>query len=99
MGFGFVVARFGMFLRELAAAGHPVTGGHSTSWSLWIGTLLIALGVVVSLAASIENFRFMRRFERNEPYTPRTAALAMVVALVLALLGVLMAIHLIRIGI
>ena len=38
MGFGFVVARFGLFLREIAAAGQVVAHQHSTGWSLWIGT-------------------------------------------------------------
>jgi putative membrane protein len=38
MGFGFVVARFGLFLREIAAAGHVAAHQHSTGWSLWIGT-------------------------------------------------------------
>jgi putative membrane protein len=50
MGFGFVVARFGLFLREIAMAGHVAVHQRSTGWSLGIGTGLIALGVLVSLA-------------------------------------------------
>ena len=42
MGFGFVVARFGLFLCEIAAAGHVAAHQHSTGWSLWIGVGLIA---------------------------------------------------------
>ncbi len=59
MGFGFVVARFGLFLREIAAAGQVAAHQHSTGWSLWIGTALIGLGVVVSLLASFEYYRFV----------------------------------------
>jgi uncharacterized membrane protein YidH (DUF202 family) len=33
MGFGFVVARFGLFLREIAEA-HQATPVHSYGWSL-----------------------------------------------------------------
>ena len=43
MGFGFVVARFGLFLREIAAASQVAAHQHSTGWSLWIGTALIGL--------------------------------------------------------
>ena len=60
MGFGFVVARFGLFLREIAATGQVSVHHRSTGWSLWIGTALIALGVAVSLLASWEYFRFVQ---------------------------------------
>ncbi len=48
MGFGFVVARFGLFLRELAVArgeSMAATGGGS----LWAGTALVLVGVVVNV--------------------------------------------------
>jgi putative membrane protein len=95
MGFGFVVARFGLFLREIAAAGHVAAHERSTGWSLWIGTGLIALGVIVSLVASFEYYRFVRLFGRGRPYTPRTALLAVTVAFILAILGIVMAVYLI----
>ena len=95
MGFGFVVARFGLFLREIAGAGHVVTHPHSTGWSLWIGTALIALGVAVSLLASFEYYRFVSLSKQGRSYLPRTAMLAVVVAVILALLGIVMAIYLV----
>jgi putative membrane protein len=60
MGFGFVVARFGLFLREIATVGNVAVHQRSTGWSLWIGTGLIVLGVIVSLAAATEYYRFIR---------------------------------------
>jgi putative membrane protein len=48
MGFGFVVARFGLFLQELQAAQH-IRSAPSYGQSLWFGTALIAVGVVVNL--------------------------------------------------
>jgi putative membrane protein len=95
MGFGFVVARFGLFLREIAGAGHVAVHERSTGWSLWIGTGLIALGVLVSLVASFEYYQFVRLLKQGRPYTPRTAMLAVVVAFILAMLGIVMAIYLI----
>ena len=98
MGFGFVVARFGLFLREIAGAGHATVHQHTTGWSLWIGTGLIALGVAVSLLASFEYFRFVQLAKRGLDYMPRTAMLAVVVSVILAILGTVMAVYLILLG-
>jgi putative membrane protein len=68
MGFGFVVARFGLFLREVAVAEHVAVHQRSTGWSLWIGTGLIALGVLVSLVASFEYYRFVRLLKQGGIY-------------------------------
>lgn len=49
MGFGFLVARFAVFLRELVAVrGQRVTGPGSTFWA---GVALAVAGVAVLLAA------------------------------------------------
>jgi putative membrane protein len=98
MGFGFVVARFGLFLREIAAASQVVAHQHSTGWSLWIGTALIGLGVAVSVVASFEYYRFVSSSKQGRAYTPRTALLAVVVGAILAMLGIVMAVYLILIG-
>ena len=98
MGFGFVVARFGLFLREIAAAGQVAAHPHSTGWSLWIGTALIGLGVAVSLLASSEYYRFVSLSKQGRIYTPRTAMLAVVVGVILALLGIVMALYLILVS-
>ena len=50
MGFGFVVARFGLFLQELQVAQH-ILPPRSYGLSLWFGTALIALGVIVNILA------------------------------------------------
>jgi hypothetical protein len=42
MGFGFVVARFGLFLHELSALGHPAASSPP-GLSLWVGTGLVIL--------------------------------------------------------
>lgn len=98
MGFGFVVARFGLFLREIALAGNVAAHQRSIGWSLWIGVGLIALGVAASLIASFEYFRFVRLSKHGKTYTPRTALLAIIVAVILALLGIVMAVYLIAIN-
>jgi len=98
MGFGFVVARFGLFLREIALVGHDVVHQRSTGWSLGIGVGLIVLGVVVNVLTSCEYFRFIRLSKHGPGYVPRTALLAVVVALILALLGIIMAVYLVLVN-
>jgi len=98
MGFGFRGRRFGLFLREIALAGQVAVHQRSTGWSLWIGVGLIALGVMVSLVASFEYYRFVRLSKLGRAYTPRTALLAVAVAAILAILGIMMALYLILIS-
>ena len=102
MGFGFVVARFGLFLRELAAS-RGVDGPaanfppHHGRVSLWVGTALVALGVVVNVLATAQHARFLRRLRRGEP--PGGAfPLGIAVSLLLAALGLFMAVYLVVVG-
>jgi putative membrane protein len=96
MGFGFVVARFGLFLREIAmtASGRPV---GSSGASLWMGTALLVLGVVVNIAASIHHVRLIGRLNRGERLG-QPSATGLAVALVLAVLGLGLAAYLVLIG-
>src|SRR3989449_8330455 len=48
MGLGFVLARFGIFLREFSL-NQPNLPSQSFGLSLWFGTVLIFLGVLVCL--------------------------------------------------
>ena len=65
MGFGFVVARFGLFLRELAARPDPAPPIHA-SFSLPVGVLLIVLGIIVNVIAAIRHRRCIRALDRGE---------------------------------
>jgi putative membrane protein len=87
MGFGFVVARFGLFLREL----HASQGGSfvgSPRGSLWFGTALVLVGVMVNLLAALQHARFVHRLRIgtwSPNYTSRSGIAA---AITLALAGV-----------
>jgi putative membrane protein len=85
MGFGFVVARFGLFLRELAA--EAGTERQAPGFSLWIGTTLVLFGVAVNLIAAAQHLRFLRNLEKGEPYQPPRWPVGVIVAVILALLG------------
>jgi putative membrane protein len=93
MGFGFVVARFGLFLREISS----VQNGSPTSQpgvSLGIGTTLVVLGVLVQVCAAVNHWRTVRRLQQGRPLEFGVFSLGLVVALLLALLGVLIAVYL-----
>jgi putative membrane protein len=96
MGFGFVVARFGLFLRELRVLGQAAPTS-SFDLSLWFGTALIAIGVVVSLLSAWHHARMVRELDKGE--TPRCSPLAqhVAIALLLAFIGLAMAIYLVSI--
>jgi putative membrane protein len=97
MGFGFVLARFSFFLGELAAM-RQVTPPPTPGLSLWFGTFLVILGVVVTLLAAGQHWGAVQRINRGDPYLPPRWSLAMAVALVLPVLGIAMAAHMIVMG-
>ena len=96
MGFGFVVARFGLFLQEFQTIQH-VPMAHSSGPSLWFGTALIAVGVLVNVVAGWSHVRLVRELDRGETAHPRAAVQPVVVAFLLALVGLAMAIYLVTV--
>jgi putative membrane protein len=95
MGFGFVVARFGMFLRELAAA-RGAELPHSPRLSLWVGSALIVLGVVVNVVTATQHVRVLSRLRQRLPVEPDRWPLAIIVSFLLSAIGILMTVYLIR---
>jgi putative membrane protein len=94
MGFGFVVARFGLFLRELASL-QGVEVQHRLGVSLWVGTTLVLLGVAVNLLAAFKHVKTVRRLDRGEAIRFSPVSLGTVVAVILGVLGLVVAIYLI----
>jgi putative membrane protein len=94
MGFGFVVARFGLLLRELAHARSgevPATPGQS----LWFGTALIVGGVIVLSTAVAFYCRDIGRIRRGEVLPAKLNLLAVSLGVFLAALGMGMAAYLV----
>lgn len=66
MTFGFVIARLGLFLKQMqdmggAASGQgPAPDASSPSLSLWIGIVVVVLGIVVQ-GLSLHEYRSLRR--------------------------------------
>ena len=96
MGFGFVVARFGLFLQELQVAQHALSP-PSYGLSLWFGTALIAIGVIVNVFAGWHHAGLVRELDRGETAHSRSSTQAIAIALFLALVGLAMAIYLVSV--
>lgn len=92
MGFGFIAARFSLFLREEAAAG--VVLRHGPGISLPVGITLILLGVTVNVCAAIRHHRYLRAIERGEFSSAFGTTFAFLVTGVLALIGLGLSLYL-----
>ena len=92
MGFGFVVARFGIFGDE-----PPITqqtlSGQPHEVSLWFGVALIAIGIAVNLF-SARRFILAGELNRDQFGHRSLSKQGAMVALFLALLGIAMTIYL-----
>jgi putative membrane protein len=90
MGFGFVVARFGLFLREAQGLIH-MGSDQSSVFSLWSGTGLVLLGVMVLVVSVVRYRDNILRLQRGEMPRTSPSRTAMGTAVVLAVLGLAMA--------
>jgi len=94
MGFGFVVARFGLFLRAL----QPSAPSQSYGLSVWFGTALIIVGVIVNIWSVRHHVRLVQDLNQSGSAFNRPSSLAIMVAMILAVVGLAMAIYLISVG-
>ena len=96
MGFGFVLARFALFLGEL----HLVHNGRvveSSGFSLWSGTVLIVIGVIVNLFAGWHHLSVITALSMSSKATRQTSLVAVGIAFFLGLVGLAMAIYLVSV--
>lgn len=96
MGFGFVVARFGLFVRELALVRGVALPG--AGFSAWAGTALLAVGVVVNVLAAARFSAFAREFRRGGAARLPRIAPDLAVTILVAAIGVVLTIYLIATG-
>jgi putative membrane protein len=92
LGFGFVVAHFGISAEGPHIAQHGVAHHEP---SLWFGTLIIAVGVAVHLSSAWRYVRLASELRHAHVLRRHLSEQGVVVALILALLGIALAIYMI----
>src|SRR5260370_25891304 len=94
MGFGFVVARFGIFLEQL----HPpqqFSAAQPHEFSPWFGAALITTGALVNLFSARRLMRLAAEVDRNQFADPPLTTQRVFIASFLSLVGVAITIYLI----
>ena len=97
MGFGFVVARFGLFLKEVAVGGNT-PGVKSYGFSFWAGSAMVMLGAVLNLAAVARHLEVIKRLNRGESVMTEPSLIAITVGILLGLVGIAMVIFLVAVS-
>jgi putative membrane protein len=96
MAFGFVVARFGLFLRLLAAqvpGAHPITH-TSPDLSNGVGIALVVLGTACMILGAVQHRSYVRTLPPHDVPRTHDAVYPITLALVLAALGLVLAVYL-----
>ena len=91
MGIGFAVSRFGLFLRQMQTGQSAVP--HPTGLSVYSGVALVTLGVLVNVGAVVYHVQTVRGL-RTGTWVPGISLPAVSLALLLAAIGLGMAIFL-----
>jgi len=94
MALGFVLARFGLFLQEFKLA-RPDVHTASYGYSIWFGTVLILLGVLVSLLSLVRYLHLVAMLQAGTKSFGNTSRLAVAVAILLGVLGLAMSYYLV----
>lgn len=98
MGFGFVVARFGLFLQEFLAVQHNMQIQiQSFGFSLWFGVALIVVGVLVNVFAGWHHAQLVGELDRGETVHSHPLRQALAITFFLVVVGLAMTIYLISI--
>ena len=90
MGFGFAIARFGLFLREIAQAGQVHLNASRGLGSAWFGVVLVVLGLVTNTAATVRYAHVRRAIAEGRAASP-SAGIVYALGIGSALVAVAMA--------
>ena len=94
MAFGFVVARFGLFL-EVVAVEVPRARVHTHSGvSAALGILFVALGAAAPLVATFQHRRFIATLSERDLPAMYSSRVAVIFGLLTGVLGLALAVYL-----
>lgn len=95
MAFGFVVARFGLFLRLLSLQPGPalVESAHNGLSSV-IGILLVLIGVACMVLGAVQHRSYVNTLRPEDVPRSHQAVYPISLSVVLAVLGIVLAVYL-----
>lgn len=93
MGFGFVVARFGLFLRELGAT-RSVASQQPHALTIPIGISLIVVGILVTGYAAVNHAHYVAALKSGTFAVRIHSRYPSVLAGILVIVGIVMALYL-----
>jgi putative membrane protein len=92
MGFGFLIARFALLIREYDLAASITTHAQSHI-STWLGFGMVCVGVVVCLTAAVRHREYVGALRQGVANPNLNATTSIILAGTLALVGLAIAIH------
>ncbi len=95
MGLGFVVARFGLFLRLLSQQAQTTFGHSESGASATLGVLFVLVGAVAILVATAQHRRYIATLPQADLPASYNRAFAVVLSATVGLLGLLLAAYLV----
>jgi len=96
MGFGFVVARFGVFSKAFKLT--PANSPPAVGISVWCGAALVVIGIALTIAASRRHLHLIRQFNQGRVELSKSFNMAVGVAAILAFIGFLLALDLVMVS-
>ncbi len=96
IGFGFLIARFGLTIRESEILSTPGANRLGVL-SPWLGSFMVCFGVGVGIVSSMRHRSYVRALEAGVVNPPLSARSPLIVAGILALVGLSMAVHILAI--
>ncbi|MGV3486481.1 MAG: YidH family protein [Planctomycetaceae bacterium] len=93
MGLGFLVAKFGLFVREMLVM-RGKESSDAPQFSLWIGAAMVILGVVMTITASVEHHYLLKRLEITHFVGKVRGTMSTAIALMLVIVGIAMVLYL-----
>jgi putative membrane protein len=92
MGFGFLIARFALFLRVYDLTAHVPPGGR-TGMSTWVGFGMVCVGVCVCFLAALRHRAYVGALKHGVANPPLNVRTSLLLAATLAAVGLAIAIH------
>lgn len=92
MGFGFLIARFALLIREYQSRDlHAISAGPRYSTLLGFG--MVCVGVAVGVAAALRHRTYISELKQGTANPALNTSMSMILAATLAVVGLAIAIH------